>query len=300
MRPRLHGVVAMVVAGLAPAPLAAVTTATPATVDAVLAAARPGAAIRLAPGEYPAIELREKHWSPPVTVDATDARLTVVGLRDVSGLSWHGGTFDGGDTLKGGFGVNGGDHLVIDGLTMRHYLRNGIGVGMASDVRITNSRFTDMGSDGIDVALSHHVVIDHNHCSDTHPTPGAHPDCVQLWSRPGVPPTADITITNNEAVGNTQGFTGFNHVRNGVDDGGFDRIVVENNVARVGSYHGVTLMDCRKCVVRNNRAETIPNPAFPKLRAWIKVVRGTDTVACGNVAKDFPGDIGSERCRDEH
>lgn len=278
-------------------PLTAATRATPATLAAVLAGARGGGTIHLAPGDYTAIELRSRQWTPPLTIEADEAHITSVQLRAVSGLTWRGGRFDGGDTVRSGFNVAGGDHIIIDGTAMAHYLRNGIGLGSVSDARVINNHFTDMGSDGIDIGLSRRVVVDHNDCRSTHPTPGAHPDCVQLWSRPSEPPTADIAITNNQAEGDTQGFTAFNHVRDGVDDGGFDRITVENNVARVGSYHGVTVMDCRHCSVRNNRVETQPDPLNPKIRAWIKVVRGSDTVACGNVAKDFPGADGSERCR---
>ena len=225
---------AAILLGLA-APAAAATVATPATLAVVLANAAPGDTIQLAPGSYAPLVVRDRHWSPPVTVDATAAQLRGVRLTEVSGLTWHGGTFDGGDVERNGFAVQHGDHLVIDGATFHHFVRNGIGVGNLDDARITNNVMTDMGSDGIDIALSHRIVADHNRCSDFYPTPGAHPDCIQLWSRPEVAPTADITISNNEAIGNMQGFTAFNHARPDatgkvVDDGGFDRIIVEHTI----------------------------------------------------------------------
>ena len=79
---------------------------------------------------------------------------------------------------------------------------------------------TRIASDGIDVSLSRNIVIDCNACTEFRPAPGAHPDCFQLWSRPAAPPTADIVITSNSAVGDMQGISLFNHVRDGTNDGG--------------------------------------------------------------------------------
>ena len=276
---------------------AATTTATPASIAEVLVHAADGDTIRLAPGSYPAIDLRDRHWSPPVTVDATAAQVRAVHLAGVSGLTWRGGTFDGGDAERQGVSIQKADHLVIDGATMRHYSRVGIGIGSSSDLRIVNNVFSDMGSDGVDVALSRRIVLDHNRCVDTHPTDGAHPDCIQLWSRPSEPPTADIVITNNDATGATAGFTAFNHVRNGVDDGGFDRITIENNHAKVSAFHGVTVYGCRDCIIRHNRVETLPDPANPRVRAWIKAVNSSGAVLCDNKAEGGSAD-GGGRCRD--
>ena len=294
---------AYLLALLLAAPVAAATVATPATFADLLDRAAPGDTIQLAAGSYDAIQLKDRHWSPPVTVDATAARLRGLRLSNVSGLTWHGGTFDGGDVERNGINVNVGDHLIVDGATFSHFVRNGVGLGTVSDARLTNNRFTDMGSDGIDIALSRRIVVDHNHCTDFHPTPGAHPDCVQLWSRPTQPPTADITITDNEAIGDMQGFTAFNGVHPDatgarVGDGGFDRIIVERNVARVSTYHGVTIDDCRHCIVRHNHAESLPNAVSPRVRAWIRVDRGEDTIDCDNHAV---GGVttGSGRCRDD-
>jgi len=276
-------------------------TATPATLADVLAHVTAGTTIKLAPGDYAPVMLKEHRWSPPVVVEAGDAVLVGLRLTKVSGLTWHGGRFDGGEVERSGFNVTDADHLVIDGVRFVRFTRNGIGLGRVSDARVTNNVFTDMGSDGIDIAMSRRVVVDHNRCVDFHPTVGAHPDCVQLWSRPTDAPTADIVISNNEATGDMQGFTAFNHVRPDasgipVNDGGFDRITIENNIAKVSSYHGVTLAECRDCIVRHNRAQSLPNPAFPRARAWIKVIGGANVVNCDNLAESFPRDPGRGRC----
>ncbi len=255
-------------------------------------AAKGGDTITLAPGDYAPIRIDKHSWSPPLTIDASAAQMAQVAFNDVSGLVWHGGTFDGKDTIHTGWSAGTSDHVTIDGATMRHFTRNGIILGNVSDARITNNVIADSGADGIDIAMSRRVVIDHNECRDTAPTPGAHPDCIQLWSRPTAPPVADITITNNKATGDTQGITMFNHIRGGVDDGGFDRIRVENNTISVKQWHGIAMYNCRDCVIRNNRVDTIPNG---RIKAWIKTVDSSNVKACGNVASGWSRSV-DKRC----
>ncbi len=262
---------------------AATGTATPETLQSMLNSARSGDTITLAAGDYPPIHVEDKKWSPAVTIEARAGRMTQVGFNGVSGLVWHGGTFDGKDTLRTAWSAGTSDHVTVEGLTLTHYTRNGIVIGDSSDMRIANNLISDSGSDGIDVATSRRVVIDHNECRAPAPTDGAHPDCIQLWSRSTAPPVADVTITNNTISGNTQGITMFNHIRNGVDDGGFDRIRVEDNHVSVAQWHGISLYACRACVVRRNRVDTIPNG---RIQAWIKFIE-SDVEACGNVVSAY-------------
>lgn len=281
---------------------AATTTATPETIDRVLAAARAGDTIVLAAGDYAPIRLRNQKWTAPVIVEAKAARLTAVGLRNVSNLTWRGGVFNGGDVERSGLGMENSDHIVVDGTAMSHFTRNGIGMGRSSDIRVVGNTFSNMGSDGIDVAMSRRVVVDGNSCLDFLPTVKAHPDCVQLWSRPSDPPVADVTITNTTAIGEMQGITMFNHVRpdkegKQVDDGGFDRITVTDNKLRIGQYHAITMQDCRNCVARNNVIETLPDRKNPRARAWLKFNRST-VAACGNKVESFPDAPGTARCSD--
>ena len=273
----------------------AATVATPETFADVLDHATPGTTVELAPGSYDRFAFHDHHWSPGVTVEAGAATLRAVRMRNISGLTWHGGTFDGGDAEHSGINIQGGDHLVVDGVTFHHYASDGIEMGRVTDVRIVGNVVTDSGSDGIDVALSQRVVIDHNRCSDFKPLPGAHADCIQIWSKPTDPPTADIVISNNDANGDMQGFSAFS----GIADGGFDRITVEHNHARVTAWHGVALYNCRHCIVRHNRVESLPNPQYPAARAWIKVVGGADVTNCDNIAVDWPQFPGRGRCRHE-
>ncbi len=282
-------IVAMMALEAMATPGAAEAVVTPTTFADALMAAKAGDTLRLAPGSYDRVSVRDRHWSPPVTIAAAAARLSSIRLDNVSGVTWRGGDFEGGDTIPDGIKVEQGDHIVVDGAAFHHYTSVGIILGRVTDARLSNNVFTDSGSDGIDIALSQRVVADHNRCTDFHPTPGAHPDCIQLWSKPNFAPVADIDITNNVAIGEMQGFTAF--------DGPYDRITFEHNFARVATYHGITVTDCRHCLVRHNRVESMANAGHPEVRAWVKVVGGEDVINCDNRAKDFPDLPGRKRCR---
>lgn len=273
------------------------TTATPETLQSVLSGATAGDTIRLASGTYAAVTVRGKDWTPAVTVEAGTARITSVDLRQVAGLTWRGGVFDGNDTEKAGVRAISSQRIGIEGTRMSRYLRGGIIFSEVSDARLVSNEISDSGSDGIDIALSRRILIDRTTCRGFKPTKGAHPDCIQLWSRPNVPPTADITITNTRSEGDNQGISLFNHVRNGVDDGGFDRITISNNVVRSMQYNGIAVGDCRGCVVRDNRVESMPNPNFPRARAWLKAWGKNDVEMCGNVIASFPDYPGQQRCK---
>lgn len=296
-RPGLSGMMAVALLGCAGSAAAATTPATPDTIVQVIDAARPGDTIRLSAGIYPVIELRNRNWQPAITVVAGDNLVKQVALRNVTGFHWQGGKFDGEWRESVGFGVRASQDIVVKGGSFRSLLRNGVVIASSSDVDVIDNRFSDMGSDGIQVAESRRMTIADNRCENFRPVDKAHPDCIQLWSRPTNPPSADIIIRNNVMSGAMQGIGLFNHVRNGVDDGGFDRItIIGNDVAIQDFYHGIALHGCRGCLVRDNKVKTLPG-GNPRIRAWIRIDKTTTAVACGNAVSAFPGGAAASRCR---
>ena len=269
------------------------TEATPQTLQALLDNAAPGAVIRLVPGDYPAIRIGRRDWSPVVTVEAGSARLRGVVMRDIGGLSWRGGIFDGENAVRSGIHITRASRLSIEKASFARYLRNGIGISEVSDARLIGNNFSEMGSDGIDIALSQRIFVDGTRCHDFKPTLEAHADCIQLWSRPTAPPTADITIINTVAAGDMQGVTAFNHVRHGVDDGGFDRIILANNDIRITYAQALSLYDCRDCIARDNFVDTWPQAHH---RARVVVQGNSSVVQCGNVIRTFPNLPGQQPC----
>lgn len=162
-------------------------------------------------------------------------------------------------------------------------LKSGIVFSRVQGFLIGANDFIGMRSDGIQVAESREGVIENNSCSGTRIRTNEHPDCIQLWSRPTSPPTADIIIRKNRAEGPTQGIALFNHIRNGVDDGGFDRIVIEDNQLTVGYPHAIALGGGRASIVRNNRVRT---SAGARWRASINI---GETTRCGNTVEGWAG-----------
>lgn len=192
----------------------------------------------------------------------------------------------------GVFVVTGSDITVTGGKFQG--LKNGIVLSRVEGFKLTGNSFAANRSDGINVGEGRKGVIEKNECLATRIRDKEHPDCIQLWSRPTSPPVSDVIIRGNRAEGEMQGIGMFNHTRNGVNDGGFDRITIEDNDMRVTYPHGIALVEGRDSVVRNNRVSTLPGARW---RARISV--GT-AQRCGNTIGAHAG-RGSEKdpaCRD--
>jgi hypothetical protein len=185
--------------------------------------------------------------------------------------------------------------------------RMGLGFTMTSDFTAKGDDFGFMTSDGIDVAQAWRGVIEDNRFHDTHIIEKEHPDGVQMWSYPNAPPTSDIAIRHNRVSGATQGLGGFDGVgrqpagyrlANGrvltqpedIPSGGFDRIVIEDNEVEVGYPDGISLINGRDSVIRNNRVRTSRDSRY---RASF-LIRPDDggTKHCGNVAEPGAGKDG--------
>ena len=262
---------------------AALLAATPLTLDAQLAAAKSGDTVKLSAEAYPAVRIAGRKWATPVTLDARGATLATLTIADVTGLRVVGAKLTG--TVAEPFwirlvDIRGSSDLAFDGLDLTGKERAGFGLyatltrnltienstfkrlhtGIQFDEidggRIAASDFRDLRSDGVDLAASRKIVVDNIECSGTEPKlepPADHPDCVQMWSKKGVTPLADITIRNSRAFGKTQGFSGFDH-----GEGGFDRITITGNTVRVTYPDGISLHGARDSTIAGNRVETLP------------------------------------------
>jgi len=272
-------------------------SATPDTLAAVLPRLTPGDTLQLA-GVFPALRPRPGVLDG-VTIDARGARVAGVfypgrcaGLTVVGG-SWLGMRFDGATELRvavarfegpdapDGYGlfVNGGAEIRVEDCAFHSY-RTGLVLNRVEGFAVARSGFARMRSDGITIGESREGVVRRNVFHGTRITGEEHPDAVQLYSRPTSAPTADITIENNVVIGETQGFCGFNHVRAGVNDGGFDRIRIRNNKVVGGYPHGIALVEARHSEVTDNHVETYPTS---KYRASINLTACTDMIRSGNV-----------------
>lgn len=300
--------------------------ATPETIAQVLASARGGDTVILAPGLYSKVRIPGKEHDVPLVIDAKAATIEGLAGSKIDGLEIRGGNFrlpppftnpkSGKIAYHFGIRFDDSKNVRLTGITMlgpAAYpdatpetfgdgtgvllnrsegvevsdsrfagLKNGVVLSRVSDFRLLRNLFEGQRSDGMAIGEGRSGLIEGNECRGTRLRGGEHPDCIQMFSRPTSPPTADIVIRKNRAVGQTQGIGMFNKTRNGVNDGGFDRIVIEDNQFNVWFPNGIGLTDGRASVVRNNVVETYPGAPYP---ARI-VIRGEgDVMRCGNVVK---------------
>lgn len=232
--------------------------ATPSTVQAVIASAKPGDTITLAAGSYPRIVIKGKTWATPITLDASAAKITQLTIDSSAGVNVKNGSFSGakGAAYLGYAAWVYKSRLVTFSAPQISNSLRGIVIDMSGDVDVTRAAMTGLSVDGIDISSSQRVKVTYSSCT-AFKTGTAHPDCIQAWSRPGKT-TSDVLIDHNTMDSPaTQGIFFGNHVRNGVDDGGFDRITITNNTVR-GSYpNGIAVAACRGCVVTDNKAVTM-------------------------------------------
>lgn len=314
---RLLGVLGLSVAALglaSVAPGGGSGRATPATLTRVLASAEGGDTIILAPGDYGRVTLSRRRFARPVTLDARQARFEQLTVRGASGVVIAGGIVQSPPETLGVF-IDGSDHVTVRDMTIGGALV-GITLRRSTDVVVAGNRLLGVRSDGINIGMSQRVRVERNECRDFRPVPpvfdsrgklvkdGDHPDCIQGWSRPGDAPTGDVTVIGNRAVGRMQGVFFNNYVRDGVDDGGYDRMVVRNNDLTLSMYNGVVLEAVRGAVVTGNIVRPEPGARnlwwpFRPVTPWIKLI-GTDIRACGNAVAAGPGQkvsSGTQPCR---
>lgn len=259
-------------------------------------AAKGGETIKLQAGDYGYLVLPQKRFSRPVTLDAREARFAGLVANDLAGLVVRGGTIQGsGERKTVALDIRRSANVRIEGMQISAAHR-GIMVDRSEDIELVGNSLTGLISDGINIALSRRVRVEGNRCRDFNPAPaifdpngvrlkdGDHPDCIQAWSRPEVPPVSDIVVIDNDIEGQMQGIFFGNHVRGGVDDGGFDRITIKNNRVVVAHPNGIRLIDGRDSLVTGNQVATVPGAVLPggkPVKAMLNV-SGERTIACGN------------------
>lgn len=260
-------------------------TVAPSNAQQAIATAPPGVLIKLSPGEYGRIEITGKTWTNPITIDATEASLTLA-IRRSSGVNVTGGKYSNaiGPAMNGyAIWVQQSERINLKQLSISNSTR-AIVLDRSRDIEVSGADMVGMKVDGIDISSSQRVKITKSRCTDFD-TGKAHPDCIQMWSRPKDGITQDVEIIGNRSEGKMQGITGFNHIRNGVDDGGFDRITISDNVV-IGTFpNGIAINACRDCTITNNVTRTAPGS---KYKVSINIVRCERCTVKKNVSGGRP------------
>jgi nitrous oxidase accessory protein NosD len=285
--------------------------ATPATLPDRLAAARPGDTLKLSPGDYGLLTIKDQHFDPAIVIEG--GRFTNIVLGSASGITFRNTQVNGNGST--GFLVRQSAKIRIEAADVSEAHR-GIVIDRTSDFAVIDSVFHGLGSDGIDIAQSWRGLISGNKMSDFNPIrpvydettgklvkDGDHPDGIQAWSRPNLAATSDIKVLHNNISGQVQCIFFGNHVRpqNGVptDDGGFDRIEVRGNLCRNAMPRGITLGSARNSVVEGNDASALPGARMQRsgnaIRSQVSI-NGEGSRACGNIVGDIPRSPAAQPC----
>jgi len=274
---------------------AKVFIATPADINSVLANAGSGDTISMI-GVFGDIVVHDRSFSKRLVMDGSKATFTGRMILDnVNGVVISGGTYDvsrnglfakaaevwGGanvyfrySNVLGGadqFGITfaGTRNAAVTNSTFTG-LTAGIGYNSVFGGYISRNTFTHSFTDGVEIANSHYVDATYNTCSAGNPSPGAHPDCIQLWSVTGHALESDINLNHNSAYGPTQGFSDF--------DAGL-RISITDNLVNTSMPLGVACFDCIDSNISRNRLSTLPGSQF---QTRVAVLRGHGNIVEGN------------------
>ncbi len=303
---------AMMVAGLAvlasAASAQAIITLTPTSNQrSVLGSLRPGDTLRISGNFTTPFVIRNRDFGN-VRVDARSATFQGgMALVNVQNLSITGGTYGRSDidlaawhtvrvesssniSLRDGLFLGNGDQrgsglqvVLSNQVTVRdsRFTGHGTGLGVRTSTNVLVTRNNIIGStgDGINVIDSQRVVVSHNSCSAFVPGPGAHPDCIQLWSLAGRPLQSDIAVINNSAIGDMQAFVSFDP-----RTGSGNRLIFAGNYAAVTYTHGVSCTRCNDSIFIDNVLTNLPGARWGA--PSVRLTEGTGNLVANNQTFD--------------
>ncbi len=298
---RLILAVALLSAGSAQAANLAVT---PSGLDAALAAAKGGDTLVLT-GDFGAVAITGQTYRPAIRLDLSAATLAGLQVTESEGVEVSGGTIHSTPAappvavmnskhvhLENVAAADPGAHYAFDirgssDVSVVNSRIDGGKVGIVlwdvDGAKISGNRIRGVNIDGMDIASARNVVVEDNSCADTVVVDNHHPDCIQMWTQPGLPQSENITLRRNTAKGGMQGFDDF-----GGDRRGILGLVVEDNTAEVSYPQGLAILSSPGAIVRNNHVRTLPGSQW---RASVRIT-APDAQACGNTADAGAGKPG--------
>jgi hypothetical protein len=287
--------------------------------------APPGAVLRIW-GECTDVRMPQRRTEPLTVIAGTAmGRGAVIrGLQvwRVENLTWVGGIIEGleGHAPTSAIGQRGidlryGGNVRFDRVLFRNAVR-AASLNLTENVSITNSVFTNIRSDGINVVSVKHGRFENNQFSNFSPIPtrctypdgsvverlsasgcrnsggvwrdGDHSDGIQMWGE-----NEDILVKNNRMRFPFDGWAqGINNFGGGKH---IFRVQVIGNVVETDHSNGIVFTNCNDCVIRDNFiAKATDEAPWP-----VRLVINNGTVkACNNVTPDARQNqlVGVEPC----
>lgn len=243
-----------------------------------MTAAGPGATVVLAPGDYGQIALSDLSFDTPVTLIARNAQTTGFLLTNVTGLRIVGLSVALDQPGAGRLAVNDSQDIQFSELTARGLrtgqglvftnsrnvrvekssfsgFRNGIVLSGGSDVAIEGNTFRGLGADGVTSNGASRLLIKGNDFADFDPTPGAHPDAIQLFSRNATASAEDITIVDNRIRRGSGGIMQGIFITDQTGALPYRRVVIRDNLIEGSMYNGIAVAHAEDVEVSGNTVQ---------------------------------------------
>lgn len=241
--------------------------------------ARPGSTIVLAPGSYGQVSLSDLSFETPVTLIAKDVEASGFVLNKVSGLRLVGMTVVLEDPAAGGrLAINDSQNIRISELSARGLprgqglfltrsrnvrvdksrfegFRNGVVHSGCYDIAIEGNTFRRLGSDGVTGAGTSRLLIKDNDFADFSPTPGAHPDAIQIFTKGTTASAEDISIIGNRIRRGSGGIPQGIFITDQTGTLPYRRVVIRNNVIEGAMHNGIALSHAEDVEVSGNSVQ---------------------------------------------
>lgn len=278
---------------------------------AALKAAKPGATIRLAPGNYRGVSIKGLAL-PGVTItgdgavlhdllvqgasgltftdlefhhlpDAAPYPFTVRGSREIHfrAVETHGSLDGNPQNDRAGLMIRESERVTVTGSEF-HELYIGVSILDSRHIAVTGSRFHDLQKDGCIASGSSHVVIVGNEFSDFYPVAGDHPDAIQFFGSGTSASASDLDIRANVIRrGGGEKYQGI-FLRDGSGERPFLRVSITENLVLGCMYAGIAVDGAQDVVVAENTVT-----GFPDMYSSIRTLNVTDLRVTDNRAQKF-------------
>jgi len=284
--------------------------------ETTLGKARDGDIIKLAPGDYSGLYVRDLHIDGAVTITSQDpsnqAVLTDLVIRDSNGITLKGlelGAQESGQQYA--FQITQSTNISLNNLkiygpdnmgtgleaslmlirssknvhvTESEIFRGWHGIGLRDneEVTIEGNYFHDLRTDGVRGGGNSDLRIAQNLFTDFYPQANDHPDAIQLWTTNTEHTSRNIEITENLILrGNGTPLQGI-FIRDTFNDMPFENLTVTGNFVAGGRYNGITVSGANDVYVADNVVS-----GYTDQRSWIRLQYVTDLTAKDNQASTY-------------
>lgn len=251
---------------------ATVQNAIPKTLEAKIAAAKPGETILLAAGDYGGLSIyRRKFAAPGIVIEPAPGATPTFSEIEIS--ESEGVTIKGVDVTvtSAQYGVNVGasSRITLAGLTIHaasnvapsammlredhdvtvedcniHDIGFGINMLESDHLKIYRNTFKDLKVDAVRGAASNVEVIG-NRATSFHPTEGDHPDFIQFWGQKGGASRSNLIKDNVYERGN-------GGVVQGIFVADNEDVVITGNALLGTMYNGITVGGVHGALIEDN------------------------------------------------